>query len=218
MNNKALIIGFAVMVIGFLSCKKGGDLVTIPTAAALNVINASGDTLNLYQNGTRVNNLTSLAPFSQYGYLSVVSGAQMYQLKKAGSTDILADAALTLKTDNRYTLFTAGADKVFLLKDSLAGSDLAQVRFVNASPTTGALDVVIRDSIKIKNIAFKSATPFYKISGGKSKLVVTRAGTTDTLLSGQITLVAASGYTIFSKGVIGGTGSSKFGVPTLISR
>src|SRR5476649_2415028 len=124
MNSRALILVFAGLVIGLLSCKKGnGDVLAAIQTTNLNVVNASADTLNFYGDGTRVNNGSNLYPDGSLGYLTVTSGAQSYQFKKAGNPNALVDVPLildasTLNLQKLYSLFIAGetADKVFLTR------------------------------------------------------------------------------------------------------
>src|SRR5262249_40169594 len=130
MSNKALFICCVLLAVVFSACKKEGDqFVDEASTNLLNVINATNDTVNFYQNGTRMNNLSNLVPSRQLGYLSVNVGTQNFQFKKAFSPDVLVGAPFTIDQTPTYTLFVAGtsADKLFLLKDSLVSDTLARV-------------------------------------------------------------------------------------------
>jgi len=193
----------------------------------LNVVNASADTLNFYQDGTRVNNGSNLIPDGSLGYQTVTSGAQNYQFKKAGSPNTLVDIPLTLDVSTLtvqklYSIFIAGetSDKVFLTRDTLVNDTTggASVRFVNASPITGTLDVTIGNTFSYKKMAFKSATGFIHVNSGNSTLTIYQSGSTTPLASGTITLVEGTSYTLFTKGLLNGTGKSAFGVRILTVR
>jgi hypothetical protein len=222
MKIKAIIFFFAVVVIGLSACTKtGGDLVVTNKSTLLSVINASADTLNFYQNGTRLNNSSNLYPFGLLSNLSVTAGLQNFQFKKAGSPYALVDAPNTIKADSTYTLVFAGetTDQVFLLTDHfLTTGSTASIRFVNASSTVGGLDVTIGDSISYKNRIFKSVTPFVKVAAGKKLLSIYKTGSTTPLIKpGDLTLVAGASYTLYTKGSLNGIGNNVFGARILIS-
>lgn len=220
MNIKALILFFAIAVTGLSSCKKISDALPLVSTANINIINAGADTLNFYQNGTRLNNTTNLYPFGLLTNVNVVAGTQNYQFKKAGSANTLIDLPLTVNVNTSQTLFVAGetADKVFLLQDSVStdtATNIAKIRFVNASPITGNIDVNIGSSFAYKNRAFKSATAYMPVSGGQNILSIYQTGTTTLLAQGTLTLTAGSFYTLYSKGVLNGKGNNAFGVRIL---
>jgi hypothetical protein len=219
MNIKALILVFAALVIGLSSCQKnGGDLIAVAQTTGLNVINASADTLNFYQNGTRLNNTSNLYPGGSLGYQAVTYGAQNYQFKKAGNANALVTIPLALDVSRLYTLFVAGetADKLFLLRDTLitdtgkVGTTSSRIRFVNAS-SAGNLDVYIGSSFHYSNRAFKSNTGFIRVTSGPNVLTIYQSGSTTPLLPpGTLTLAAGTSYTLFTKGTLNGTGNNAF--------
>ncbi|MDB5005334.1 MAG: hypothetical protein JWQ34_3559 [Mucilaginibacter sp.] len=222
MNIRTILFFLAVVTIGLSACTKtDGDLVVTNKSTSLSVINASADTLNFYQNGTRLNNNSNLYPFGLLSNLPVTVGLQNFQFKKAGSPNALVDAPNTIKADSTYTLIFAGetTDKVFLLTDHYVTiGNTASIRFVNASSTVGGLDVTIGDSISYKNRTFKSATPFVKVAAGKKLLSIYKTGSTTPLIKpGDLTLVAGSSYTLYTKGDLNGTGNNAFGARILIS-
>jgi len=221
MNRSALILVFAGLVIGLLSCKKGnGDVLATVQTTNLNVVNAGADTLNFYEDGTRVNNGSNLIPDGSLGYTTVTSGAQSYQFKKAGSPNALVDVPLTLDVSRLYSIFIAGetADKVFFTRDTLVSDTGARVRFVNASPITGTLDVTIGNTFNYKKLAFKSATGFIHVNSGKNTLTIYQSGSTTPLASGTLTLSGSTSYTLFTRGQLNGTGNSAFAARILTVR
>jgi len=221
MNRSALILVFAGLVIGLLSCKKGnGDVLATVQTTNLNVVNAGADTLNFYEDGTRVNNGSNLIPDGSLGYTTVTSGAQSYQFKKAGSPTALVDVPLTLDVSRLYSIFIAGetADKVFFTRDTLVSDTGARVRFVNASPISGTLDVTIGNTFNYKKLAFKSATGFIHVNSGKNTLTIYQSGSTTPLALGTLTLSGSTSYTLFTRGQLNGTGNSAFAARILTVR
>ncbi|MDB4924966.1 DUF4397 domain-containing protein [Mucilaginibacter sp.] len=221
MNIKALILLFAIAVTGLSSCKKTSDTTSLALTTNINVVNASADTLNFYQNGTRLNNTTNLYPFGSLTNVNVIAGTQNYQFKKAGSSNTLIDLPLTIDSKTAHTLFVAGeaVDKVFLLRDTIVNDTVkntAVIRFINASPIPGNLDIYIGSNLVYKNRAFKSATAYMQVNSGKNVLSIYQSGSTSQLIpSGTLTLVAGGIYTLYTKGVLNGTGNNAFGARIL---
>lgn len=225
MRVNTLFIGFLFAAASLASCSKiDDDRIVEERITSINVINAGSDTLNVYQRGTRLNNGSNLTPGGQYLGLQVIAGATNYQLKKAGSAVTLIDLPLNIDPSKNFTLFVAGqsADRVFLLRDSLpaVGSDTTHIRFVNASPLAdnGTIDVKVGPDIDYKNMAFKSATSFLKVNYGKISLSIRRTGDTTQIAKGTLTLTKNYTYTLFTKGVLGGTGNNAFGARILVAR
>jgi hypothetical protein len=223
MNIKAVILFFAVAVIGLYACNKNAsDLPIVTKKTAITVINATGDTVNFYQNGTRLNIGSNLTPLGQYLNIPINVGTQRFQFKKAGNPNAFIDAPFTIRDSTDYTMFIAGEslDKVFLLENRFitdTNKNIAYVRFVNASPVDDALNVAINnDTTKFTAVPFKSATPFAVVRSGKVSLVVRMGNDTTKRLSGSITLTNGAYYTLFTKGTLSGTGINAFGARILI--
>ena len=62
-----LFLAFACLT----ACKGTGDVVPISKSTFINVINADTSALNFYQNGNRLNDISSIAPGSQTGYFNI---------------------------------------------------------------------------------------------------------------------------------------------------
>ncbi|MES2426594.1 MAG: DUF4397 domain-containing protein [Bacteroidota bacterium] len=223
MKINSLLILFTIIVIGLTACSKNGDdRIGVNSVTPLNVINASGDTVNFYQNGTRLNIGSNLLPSGQYTGINVLVGNQNFQFKRAGTVNVVANAPLAIQALTNYTLFMAGesTDRVFLLKDTLITDTLANVarlRFVNASPDAGNLDVTIASLPTYKNRTFGSATPFLSVPSGKVFYSVYRQGVTTPLASGNLTLTQHTSYTLFSKGLVSGTGTNLLGTRIVVT-
>jgi hypothetical protein len=216
MKISTVLLFFAVAIISLSACTKAADDLPVATKSTqLTVINASTDTLNFYQNGTRLNNTSNLYPFGKLSELFVLVGNQNFQFKKAGSANTLVNVAFTIQDSTKYTMFTAGqsADKVFLIRDTIQVDTFARVRFVNATPVN--VDIAIGSGFNYKNRVFKSATSFIPLVAGKHALSIYQAGTTTLLASGTLTLTKSNSYTLYTKGALNGTGNNIFGARIL---
>lgn len=212
MNSKIILLIVFVAMAAIFSCKKDGESVGTVTQNEITLINAGGDTLNVYENGTRINNGSNLLPSGQYRNLEIIAGTQRYQFKKAGNPNTLFEAELNLDFSSVYTVFIAGqsADKVFVLTDTIKNDTTARVRYINASPDAGNIDFTIGSLPALKGREFKSATSFLSLPGGKVFYSMVRENG-DTLASGTLTLNTGASYNLFSKGLVNGKGTNALG-------
>lgn len=233
-------------LIGFYSCNKASDApVATSPATLLNVINTTNDTLNYYLNGTRQNSQSSIYSNGSSGYLSVQSKLQNYQFRKNGSNVVLFSLPLTLDTIHTayvksdtiknattggstiitsrirgYSLFVNGesAAQTFLRLDTIkVNSDSATVRFVHSAINAPALDLSIGD-ISFKNQSYGATSQFKTQVIGPNKVIsVYPAGGTTAIYSQKITLLAATSYTLYVKGVLNGVGKSALTVGVFVN-
>ncbi|HWZ35993.1 MAG TPA: DUF4397 domain-containing protein [Mucilaginibacter sp.] len=219
MSSKAILLIVLVAITGFFACKKDGEKLTGNTYNAITLINAGGDTLNVYENGTRINSGSTLLPSGQYRNLEIAAGTQRYQFKKAGNSNTLFETELSMNESARYTMFVAGesADKVFVLQDTIKNDTTAHVRFVNASPDAGNIDFTIGSYPIFKNRAFKSATSFLSVPYGQVFYSMVRQDGS-ILASGTLTLSKGIYYNLFSKGLVAGTGTNRLGARILVAQ
>jgi hypothetical protein len=223
MNIKCLVLpGFIVAIIGLASCKNNDEVFKPVVSTYLNIVNASADTLNFYLNGTRQNNGSSFYPGSQSFYLVVPAGQQNYQFKKAGNPFVLFSVPLTLKDSVNNSLYIAGEspDKTFSTLDSLFIDTVAnttQVRFANASPDAGNLSVKVGDTVNFKARSFKTSSVFLPTGSGLKRVQIYLEGAAVPRVDTTIAFNPGRIYTLFSKGLINGKGSSVFGVGLIIN-
>lgn len=222
MRNKTGILILIALLAGMLfSCRKmdadfppeTGDV------ASMNVVNATADTLNIFQNGTRFNYTSSFYPGGSLGYLQVLAGEHQYQLKKAGTPNVLLDLPLQLDSGKNYSFFIAGntADGVFLTRDVFLASNDVEIRFVNASPGM-SIDIKIGSNFDYSNRTFKSVTDFVKMTAGKNHYEIYETGNQVPLKTGDLTLTENRVYTFFTKGTATGTGDNIFDVKLIGNR
>ena len=227
MKYKTAYIKILVLVIltgiGLSSCKKDGDLAIVLPKAGLNTINANNYSINVYQNGTRLNNLGSIGTGGKSGYFSVTAGAQQYQIKKAGPDNpeyLISDLALKVDSGKTYSLFVSGdtPDKLFVVEDKqpTIATGQAAIRFVNTLPGTTNLDVTIGSQV-LTNTAFQSASAFTNITSGANSLKIYQAGSATPIIDQIITLNTGIIYTVFTTGTITGTGDNKLTARMIIN-
>lgn len=192
----------------------------------LNIANATADTLNVYQNGARLNSNSTIGPGAQTGYNNITANTTSFEVKKAGSANYLIGSfPAKLDTNSYYTLFIAGetADKLFITNDATPAdsTNAAAVRFVNASPSSTNVDVKI-DKLSFSNLAFKTATafrydPVSVTLPDTATVTVYPHGSTILLITGRIPLNANSAYTIYLQGLPGGVGNSILTLKAIIN-
>jgi hypothetical protein len=206
----------------FIAC------IIVTLTSNLNIINASVDSVNFYLNGDRLNNNSNLYPSASSGYFKVLYGQQNYEIKKIFNpvTSIvqpLFSKTLTLDTGKYYSLFIAGetAALAFSTVDTLKADTIKNtclVRFVNASPDAGSLDMAVGDTTQFKNQAFKSASGFVLVGvSGLKPIKVYATGSTVPIISSRVSLLAGKSYTFYSKGKLNGTGNAVFSVGTTVN-
>ncbi len=230
MKNIPILFCFIISILWCLtSCKNNNDVLPTAHYSYLNVINATPDTLNFYANGTRINNNSNLFPSGASGYYTVttlgLSSPENYQFKRPATTSVLLNVPLSLDSNYFYSLFVGGlaTNQTFSTKDavytfSAGNQDTSAVRFVNASPNAGNLDVYINDTLRFSNCAFKSISNFAPAIAGLKTITVCKSGSTTPVFSGQFTLSVSTQYTFFSQGVIGGAGTSAFSLGSMVNQ
>jgi hypothetical protein len=222
MNIKCLFLLLIITLIGLSSCKNNDNVFAKVTYTDLTIVNASPDTLNFYLNGTRQNNSSNLYPAGNAAHLSLPSGSQDYQFKKAGNSAVLFSVPLNLTANIFYSLYLTGesAGGAFYHADTLYRDTLpnmATVRFVHAASDVGNLDVYVGDTVNFKNRSFKTTSVFLPIASGPQEVKVFQTGATIPKVDTLLTLQANTIYTLFSKGLINGKGSSAFGIGTVLN-
>jgi hypothetical protein len=218
MNKGFYILCFFAAIVFAESCKNNDNVFPTVLPSSLNVINASADTLNFYLNGTRQNNSSSLFPVGQTFYLAIPAGNQTIQFKKSGSFNYLFSYPMKLQdsTNNSLYVTSGSASGAFSTVDFLdtTGTQTGvnfKLRFVNASPDAGTLNVSV-DSTIYKNCVFKSTSSFLLYGSGPKEVKVFPAGSSAVSLDTTITFQPGHLYTLFSKGVLNGKGTAVFDV------
>ncbi|SDQ00185.1 protein of unknown function [Mucilaginibacter sp. OK268] len=218
------------------SCKKNNDAPTVQLTTSLNVVNASNNVINFYQNGTRINNTSSYYPGGSLGYVTVKAGLQNFQVKLASPStpNILFSKPITLDTGKVYSLYISGQtlESVFFAEDVLkADADgNALVRFVNASPDAGPLMLAfeggslpdhVLDTVKFSNVAYKATdVAFIKVKGGFVHNVAVYQASSPSSPKRDTTIVLNAGqiYTLVSYGTVGSNGNQGLSTRLIINQ
>jgi hypothetical protein len=229
MKIRLLILLAVVLIAGLSACKKNNDMPVITPTVGLDIINASPNTVNIYLNGTRLNNGSNLLPGISTGYYSVPAGEQSYQFKSpfntTGSTvETLFSKTIPADTSKYRSLFITDetAAGTFVTIDPLLSVDstgYCLVRFVNASPDAGSLDLAVGDTIQFSKQVFESTSGFKLVSVNASAdslkpIKVYATGSAVPLISGTVNLTEGLSYTFYTKGKLKGTGASVFSIGT----
>jgi plastocyanin len=227
MNVRIFALLFFAVLTGLVSCKDKDLPQATPLQAYLNVVNATPDTIKYYINGTRQNNTSNLFVGGQTGYLYVPSGTQNYKFSDAvGKFPVLFATTYSLADSTYYSLFVAGTtpDKAFVIADPLSLADTilvhgiadtsAVIRFVNASPDSGPLNVTVGagDTVNFTNQAFGTHTNFTLFNAGAKEVKVFQTGSGTPKIDTTITFQPGNIYTLFTKGSVTGKGTATFSV------
>ena len=216
-----------VLIIGLSACKKTyDDAPTVVTQVGLNVVNASVDTFNFYLNGSRKNTTSTILPGAITGYYSVPAGQQSYQLKKPfniATNTIQTLFSITLPADSNVyrSLFVTDATvaNAFAIDDipnSTTKTDTCFIRFANAAPGSGSLDMALGSTTQFPNVAFKSVTGSVyasttldaSVTSGLIPIKVFAHGSTTPLAIDSVSLQQGASYTFFLQGKAGTPGYS----------
>ncbi len=225
MKNRYLILFFIAAIIGLYSCKNNDEVLKKVVASYINVVNATADTLNFFLNGTRLNNTSGIYPASFSYYLHSLAGQQNYEFKKNNNPNVLFSLPLNLTDSVNYSLYVYGesATKTFMTNDGApllvpTGLDTSFVRFVNASPDAGTLNVMVGDTVAFNGSVFKSSSAFLFVgSSGLKEVRVYLAGSSTAKIDTTMNIQPNSTYTIFSKGLLNGKGNAAFGVGLVLN-
>lgn len=225
MNSKLSVLCVLLAVAVAACSKKLDEAPPRAVTTNLNVVNATTDTLNYYLNGNRVNRLSSIYPFGSSGYLGVAVGEQNYEFRKYQRSNVLFSLPMSLDSGKVYSLYVAGeaADNTFMGLDTLIADDAksprAMVRFVNASPDAGSLDVRVGDTVRFNVRPYKSISVFLPVGPGLKRIRMYHSGNSTTPLVDTNRVMNGSRiYTLFSRGSVTGTGGKKFGTGLFVNR
>ena len=167
---------------------------------------------------------TGLAFPNNTPYISVAAGTRNVKVNVAGTSTTVINANLPVTGGVNYTVFAsdvvANIGAVVLTDDLTApAAGKAHVRFVHLSPDAPAVDVAVQGGpVLFANKAFKQYTPFAPVDAGTYNLEVRLAGTTTVALPlNGIVLQPGKIYTVFAKGLVGGSGAQALGAQIIVN-
>lgn len=204
-----------IVAVTFSSCLKNHDDTPYPVqpVAGLNVANASPGTAsfnfgldNNYVNGP------ALVYGQRSGYLSAYTGKRLFSLTSGGTTQVIATDTLNLSDNNYYSLFITGLNSspsFFFTQDDLSAppTGKAKIRFIQLSPDGGPFDLGVKGGATLfSNQAYKTASNFITIDPATYSFQL-KADNTGTITPiDSVAISAGKIYTVWSKGLIEGTG------------
>jgi len=206
---------FAVAIVGFTSCTKYHDNYYYDPGpvAQLNVVNASpGSASYNFALGNNFVNGSPLLYGQRTGYINAYTGKRLFSLTSGGTTNVIATDSLSLAANGYYSLYITGlnsAPAFFFTQDDLSAPPLgkARIRFIQLSPDGGPFDLSIQNGATLfSNQVYQTASAFITIDPGTYtfQLKQDKTGTITTL--SPETLSAGRIYTVWSRGLVDGTG------------
>jgi hypothetical protein len=143
-------------------------------------------------------------------YVAVPAGGTCVAVVPTGATTALVPPALlSFESASKQTAVILGqaagtpALAVAVFSDATAppAADKGKIRFINASPDAGGVDVLVDGTAAATNVAFAAASDFIEVAAGERKIVINETGTTTTVQP-ELTLTVGGGqvYTIILRG------------------
>lgn len=154
-------------------------------------------------------------------YVDVSTGSHDVHARLTGSTSDIADQTATFNANSYYTVLLAGYassfDMVLLTDDnSVPTNGYAKLRMINASPTTGPVDIYIvapgtdltSTTPYVRSLAFESASSYQSVEAGDYEVHFTIPGSAFSYVTVPITVTSGQVRTIVS--LNGGSGGSTY--------
>ncbi|MFD0749782.1 DUF4397 domain-containing protein [Mucilaginibacter calamicampi] len=219
---KNLALGIAAVLLAAGCAKQNNDPSDPTSTLAVYHVSPDAPKLIFKLNSSLLN--TDSVGYGTYGYyVNAYSGsreisAYQREIKKTNTT-------ITLKEGSIYSIWLTGAwatSEFVILEDKLSNppAGKANVRFVNMSPGSPALDLVTSTGTSvISNTAYKSGSDFGAVDGNQNYNFVIRqnGSTVDKVLLPSVTIQAGRIYTIVAKGFYTGTGATALSGDVLIN-
>lgn len=186
--------------------------------AAVNVVHASPNApaVNVFVDGMQANT-TELTYPNSTDYLPIPAGDRTIAVTPTGSTTPVIESTVNFDRDKAYTVFAinnVASIEALVLEDEMTppAEGQANVRFVHLSPNAPAVDVTTEDgNVLFGDYEFREASQFESLDAGTYNLQVRQAGTSTVVLTLPLTLEAGQTYTVFARGLVGGTGQQALG-------
>ncbi len=218
----------AVTMLFVASCSDDDDdniINSTPATSTVMVIHASPDAPGVdvvIDNNTAV---TGLGFPQNTGYVDLTAGTRNVQVRASGTTITVINENLSLAENATYSVFAVDyldEISVLVLEDNLAApaAGKAHVRFVHLSPNAPAVDIGVKNGpVVFPDVEFKEFVGFTPLDAGTYDLEVRLAGTDTVVLPlDGITLQAGTIYTVFAKGLVGGSGSQALGAEIIVNK
>lgn len=226
---KMLFILLAFVSAVSLAACSDDENTTAPTPtskANVKVVHASPDApgVDLLVDNTVAG--TNLTFPNNTGYLQVNAGTRNVKVNVTGTSTTVIQANLNLMENKFYSVFAVNqvsAIEPLVFEDNLTNpaSGKAHVRFIHLSPDAPAVNITLTDgTIVFGNVAFKGSVDFTPLDAGTYNLQVRDAATNSAVVLElpNITLQAGKIYTVFAKGLLGGSGTQALGAQIIVNK
>jgi hypothetical protein len=225
------IIG--VMIIpSLVSCGKSGVSVGSNSNARLQIVNLSPDIqpFNVYAAFVKQSTSSYSYPYAS-GYFLVNVVDTPLQIRTAQIVNGVNPTNLltlrdTLRPKIPYTWFVTGlrADSslvsIFTVDTgSVPPAGRGKVRFVNASPSTTALDLTANGTVAFTNVKYTKTTDYVELTAGNYNLNVAATSAPTTVLAGQKNFTVLDGklYTMYFYGLSNRADSAAYGTNIILN-
>ena len=224
--NYIFIVLFSAVFL--FSCDKDE---TPQATASVNVIHASPDApgVDLLIDNSKVNTAALTFPEAT-GYLKVFAGTRNIKVNASGTNNSVINVDLTLASDKYYSVYAynqLASIAALVVEDNLAvpATGQAHIRFFHLSPnaptvTVGTLSGTTFSPV-FSNRSFETQTTasanqnFTPVAAGTYTFDV-QAGGSSVLNLPNIVLQAGKIYTVFARGLVGGTGAQALGAQLVV--
>jgi len=211
---KQTLVLLSLAVFFLASCKKNNvDNTPQPDIAAFNVVNAApGQTSFNFALDNQIVNGPALVFTDNTGYISAYTGIRKFDATLGGTTLSVLTDTLNLETNKYYSVFITGQStfSTLITEDDLTAptTGKAKIRFIQLSPDAGTLVLGIKGAAALfPKQAYKIASDYIPIDPAQYVLEIKDNGG-DALTEVNATITAGKIYTVWSGGLLKGTGSS----------
>ncbi|HRN27377.1 MAG: DUF4397 domain-containing protein [Ignavibacteriaceae bacterium] len=221
---------FLMLIFGitfFTACSDDDEVIT-PTPVSKSkvlVTHASPDAPGVDLLVDNVVAGTNLTFPNSTNYLEVNSGTRNVKVNVTGTSTTALEANLNLAADKNYSVFAVNnvaMIEAVVVEDNLTSpaSGKAHVRFIHLSPNAPEVDITTNTgAVVFGNYVFKQASAFTPLDAGTYDLQVRLAGTSTVVLElPGIALTAGKIYTVFAKGLVGGSGTQSLGAQIIVNK
>jgi hypothetical protein len=151
------------------------------------------------------------------GYFITLPGAKDFDVMADGILDYVLKSNVTFKQNTYHSIFIvgeAGSLGTLFTEDDLTNppAGKAKVRFVHVSPDGGSLVLGLKNGTNLfPEQQFKSASQFITMDPGVYDLQL-KTATGTVIVERNVTVAPGSIYTVWAKGMKGGTANSPIGL------
>jgi hypothetical protein len=142
----------------------------------------------------------------------------------AGTATTVINADLPVTAGGNYSVFANGqvaSINALVLADDLTtpAAGKAHVRFIHLSPDAPAVDVAVTGGpVLFADKSFRQYTAFTPVDSGTYDLEVRPAGSSTVVLAlPGVTLQNGKIYTVFARGLLGGSGAQALGAQIIVN-